>query len=244
MFLFSDPAHRKGGQPFAIDGATWWLPRLSGYPKWFVVSGTSRDKARSPLLALFVETRAGSPWRLAAAVLLDRGARVPPIATDAQGYAIPVAPDAAGLALAPKAVAAAHASYLNAGLKGAPAAAFASDESARTLMEKFANDRRSFTFGTVSHRVEPAGGLTVALRTRQGGALVLYDERLRAEYVLTRPGGRISTGVWQALGAPDPVFNRLELVDLLQFATVVPARGAGRATPIANADALVDASGH
>jgi hypothetical protein len=78
---------------------------------------------------------------------------------------------------------------------------------------------------------------------RPGGALVLDSERLSSEFVLTAAGARISTGVWHALGAPDPVFHALTLVELLQFATVVPPRGGGAAEPIANSAGLVEASG-
>ncbi len=245
MALLSDPANRHKPAPFAVAGASYLVPRLNGYPKWFVVSATETTKgaARLPLLMVFVRKRAVDPWRVGTSVVLDKGQRVPALATDEQGYAVAVRPDDAALTLTPGAVARAHAAFLNARLNGAQAGQLKADESTRALVQKAANDRKAFTLGRVSHRLAPAAFPVVALRTRQGGALALYSERLSSEFVLTVAGARIDTGVWRALGAPDPVFHALTLVELLQFATVVPPRGGGAAEPIANSAGLIEASG-
>jgi len=245
MAALSDPANRHKPAPFTVAGASYLVPRLDGYPKWFVVSATETTKgaARLPVLMVFVRKRAVDPWRVSTSVVLDKGQRVPALATDKEGYAVAVRLNDAAPTLPPGAVASAHAGFLNARLKGAPAGQLKVDESTRNLVQRATNDRKAFTLGRVSHRLAPAAFPPVALRTRQGGALVLYSERLSSEFVLTAAGARISTGVWHALGVPDPVFHALTLVELLQFATVVPPRGGGAAEPIANSSGLVEASG-
>jgi len=113
---------RSGPSITRLTGETYLVPRLAEYPRWFVAAIAVRT-GPSPGYAVdyffvMVQAAASAPWKAAMApYLYDPGwrllhylARV--VARDAQGYA---AVPSAGqdLAVAPAAMPAAYASYLN-----------------------------------------------------------------------------------------------------------------------------------
>jgi hypothetical protein len=71
MARFSDPDNRQKPPPLTVAAASYFIPRLGGYPKWFVVSGTQTTKgaARLPLMMVLVQERAGAARQLSTSVL-------------------------------------------------------------------------------------------------------------------------------------------------------------------------------
>ncbi|MFD0685267.1 hypothetical protein [Actinomadura fibrosa] len=147
-----------------------YVPRRSAYPRWFAVAALERSGGKDQqVLGVFVRTGAKDPWR--AAHWLTFQGRPPELAYDAEGYAIP-APD--------RGLPAAHAAYL------------ASGDDGGVIPDAFTVSARRPDTGDWKAgpgKVAAGPGAAYALRTKDGGSLVLYG--LRQDQTLT--GGKEAT---------------------------------------------------
>jgi hypothetical protein len=163
-----------------------FVPRLDGYPKWFVVAAMEREGERGKprqVLLMFTRSGADATWQLANETAVS--GKLPAIATDRQGYAVAIPAETgeaggtaqtAGSSGRPAMglddVPAAHAHYLAGGdergfIAGPYTSGWRDDRAAwtRRLRDHGWADTSSFT----RTRYPPA-----ALRTKDGGLLVWY----------------------------------------------------------------------
>ncbi|MQY07067.1 hypothetical protein [Actinomadura macrotermitis] len=184
----------------SLRNPVFYVPRLSGGPRWFAVAALERSDGRErQVLALFTRNSAKEPW-LAAHWLTFKG-RPPELAYDPQGYAVPASD---------RGLPAAHAAYLT------------SNDQTGLAPDAFSTQARSGRSGDWTAppgRFTPGPGPSHALRTRDGGSLVWYGltqrqtltggtaERLPGELraYLTKtgadPGGTVrATWQWLAIG--------------------------------------------
>src|SRR5512139_2203556 len=98
---------QPGAEPVRLLNPAFYVPRLSGYPRWFAVAALEQSGNRSDqVLLLFVRKNSADRWR-AAHRLAFKG-RPPSVDLDEQGYARTIgSPAVSGLP-------AAHAAYLSA----------------------------------------------------------------------------------------------------------------------------------
>jgi hypothetical protein len=139
---------------------------------------------------LFVQTPQG--WRLTAAVSADKGQTVPAMAQDAQGFAIALAPDTPGLALRPSALSSAVLdNYITGGRTDG--AIFAATLTATEQRGQRAAAARRLAPATVwfTAALNPYPHDIFALRTADGGALVLASEA-HEEHDLAAPPGYLT----------------------------------------------------
>ncbi|MDX6430332.1 MAG: hypothetical protein QOE54_2698 [Streptosporangiaceae bacterium] len=169
--VVSAQATANNGRPpagrISLVNPVMYVPRLAGYPRWFAAAALEEHPGGGKpveVVMLFVRARASDAWR--PAHRLPFKGRPPEIATDDQGYALPVAPQATGFVIAPGGLAAAHAGYLN----GENPPGFAPDPytaSRRGPLPDGGGWSRQDRFA--------AGGDPIyALRTKDGGTLVWY----------------------------------------------------------------------
>ncbi len=191
------------------------IPRVAGYPKWFVAGAV--DKGATGDAALFTQTRAGAPWVLRQVVRITRP--MPELRRDAQGYAVAARPGATA-----KRQAAALLSAVTTGRTG-------DDPLARALWA----GRRLFTGAgwTAEQQAAPYGG-SYALRSADGGAVVWYV--LRYDFTAVNAGGRyeitLTDEAARLLGASS-VRRRLGWRALYQSAAYTPPATATPAAPAA-----------
>lgn len=162
---------------YALLAPVLYVPRLTGYPKWFAAAATEQRKAPGgtasrPVLVLFVRKDAAGHWLAAHRIALPAKQPPPRAAVDGQGYA--TTPGAlAAPAVVPDRVPATHAAYLN---DGEPAEAFAAG--AYTTGLRKAAERRKARARAGGWRATltaaAANYPTYALRAADGGALVWY----------------------------------------------------------------------
>ncbi|MCD0451242.1 hypothetical protein LO762_18855 [Actinocorallia sp. API 0066] len=219
-----------------------WVPRLAGYPQWFVASVKRQDK---PVLMAFIRKNPKERFRLSVVVTPGKGMKVPKVPVDKDGYAQAVAPDAeTGLLTSPGTVASLQAAVADEGPRSF---------SARVVKEG-PYTTGLFTAHQKAAKAAAKHGLTVtstftvpvqplfALRTSDGSALVLYP--------LTRDTATVHTDAADPEPVPVPEAyahlvphgleaSRLHVFSSLQFAAVVPAHAQGKERP----KAVVIASG-
>ncbi|MCO6005962.1 hypothetical protein NE236_13295 [Actinoallomurus purpureus] len=205
--------------PFAYTGPAYYIPRQTGFPKWFAVTAAT-GKMRHALV--FAQERPGGPWLLTADPFPI--ATISGIALDKDGYATAVAPDDTKTAPAPGKVAAVHAANLSRGTSGIAPGPYTTQAHDALVKAESALKRRGVR---LTSDFRPDRQQAFALRTTDGGALVWYVVRQSETYELAKPGVIGSGGDLAGL-IDGKVRHHLATTALTQYLAVVPPQGAAR----------------
>lgn len=237
--------------PFYYTAPHFYVPRLLGYPRWFVVrSTTSRDrrtgKNSSPSLQVFAKASAVEPWRVTLGPDPLKDAKLPVVALDADGYATAV-PPAAPLVVRPRDLATAHADLLARGPASPSSRVFARDPTTAAVRADDAQqiaDVKRLAAAHYSFSALP-GQPVYALKTTDGGALAFYATQ--DYFVITLPvasnshvifTGRVETTL---LDTSKEEYTSLTATRVLQFAAHVPRTG--KATILGEQGGVIDLHG-
>lgn len=208
----------RGGKytPFGYTAPTYYIPRQTGYPRWFVIDATS-GKARHALL--FMQDRSGGPWLLAADPL--PAAPLSGVELDKDGYATGVAAGETYGALAPGKIADVHAAALTTGATGMAPGPYTS-QSRDALVKVQAGLRRRGVTLTSAFMADRQRAF--ALRTTGGGTLVWYVLRQTEKYDMSKAGAIGGGGDLTGL-VKGRIGHHLDTVALIQYLARVPDSG-------------------
>ncbi|WP_169952224.1 hypothetical protein [Microbispora sp. H11081] len=174
--------HSHGGRPARY---TWgdrevFVPRQSTRPTvWFAATAERRDASGEVRTAVLTFVRQGNgPWRNSFASLLYPGEKPPAIALDEDGYATALESRDASVAISPNLIGPLHATVAEEGPKGYASGLIAPgpqttgffDEITETKAAAKADDCMNYESIFASAPNYPI----YALRTRDGGAMMLY----------------------------------------------------------------------
>ncbi|GAA3232248.1 hypothetical protein [Actinocorallia longicatena] len=215
-------ASRTKLRPYAFTAPRFYIPRLSGHPRWFAVDTESAAKgAKIRHALLFVQDEAGGTWKLAADPQRRDGGPIDGIELDAEGYARPATGE--GLSVAPASLGEAHAVLLDSGPKAPGAAGIAAGSQTTQTYDvlqqvKSQLAKARLTFGT---RFSAVPGQTYALRTADGGAVVWYVLQQQESYA-----GKGIPVAGDLIGlVPEGKATSLTSTTLIQYLAAIPARG-------------------
>jgi hypothetical protein len=217
------------------------LPAVNPWPRWFLAAGTLAGQP-TPVLRVFRSVTARDPYGLWGELALLPGASLPDLASPPV-----IAPgDGKGLVAAPSAVVAAYAQALTAG--STATSQFTPDQFREQVAGQTAEDRRKLgaqKLAEVGNQHRPSSEGLVALRTQDGGALVvaaleqLYDVKVRAgagSVTVIRPDVAVLAGT-------SSITHSLRRTSVETLAFRVPPNGGGPVTVIAGAKTDVSAVG-
>lgn len=219
----ADPANTRY-QAFGFTPAAWYIPRLSGYPRWFAVSGTWAGTRSAPFRGylLFAQSAPDGRWLQVLEPNLTGAATAPVPVTDAAGYAAATSPGSGGgLATAPGSLPAATAARLDGGtaasVTGLQPLADQQDQAFwAARVPRGAGD-------TDRHAATPYG--VYALRTAGGGVLVFYS--LAATLTIVPPPGQpVALKIPGYYSPAEPVTTAAAIPYADQFAAWAGPRGA------------------
>jgi hypothetical protein len=258
--------HPDYGQ-YTYGTPTFYLPEPAGYPRFFVADvarsvkgikpalgavtsiGGAQVPVDGPALMLFEQSTAAGPWKLASVSQFPAGMALPRLATDANGHIPQVPLTSTDLLAQPYATGPLQAGVVDDGPASAAAKAVATGPLTTTLYQS-ARDRSGTGFQV------PAGDVyqwdmegtpypAFALRTADGGALVLYAMYLNSTVAVPSyinkgnpvdPGAPIEVPLDVAsllpAGQPTPR-TELEAQDLFTFAAIDPPAGGSKVQVIA-----------
>ncbi|WP_236060487.1 hypothetical protein [Actinacidiphila acididurans] len=184
----NNPSGNPSATPLVFSGTKYLIPRQRGWPKFFVAdTATNRGTAR--WLLVFRRSGPEQAWKADFLAVYAPGS-LPAPATDKDGHAEAVPLAGSDLLVQPGQLSAAYAGYLQ---DGAGAQSFA--PGAVTSQLRASRAKESHTPSSVTqYQDQPVQGGEfdpVALRTKNGGALVFFGTRhqSRATY---RPGYRLT----------------------------------------------------
>lgn len=253
--------------PYTYGTPTFYLPEPAGYPRFFVADVTRSVKGIKPALGavnsiggapvpvdgpalmLFEQSTAAGPWKLASVSQFPAGMALPRLATDANGHIPQVRLTSTDLLAPPYAAGPLQAALVDDGPASAAAEAVATGPLTTTLYQS-ARDRSSTGFQVPGGDVyqwdmEGTPYPAFALRTADGGALVLYAMYLNSTVAVpgyinkgnpVDPGAPIEVPLDVAsllpAGQPTPRVA-LEAQDLFSFAAIDPPAGPSKVQVIA-----------
>jgi hypothetical protein len=217
---------KKKLAPFSYADPVFYIPRLTGHPRWFAVDTASTVRTQQVRHALlFVQDSQNGPWKLAADPQ-RKGGPIGGIELDDAGYAR--VPDAQDLPVVPSRLATAHAALLSGGPTAQGAAGIAAGPLTTGTYElmKKAGTQIGTAGISFSARFSPAQPQVYALSTKDGGALVWYVLRQNEAYApATKKAKKIPVaGDLVGLAPPGRVRSLTSTV-LIQYLAVIPKKG-------------------
>ncbi|GAA4236030.1 hypothetical protein GCM10022254_44660 [Actinomadura meridiana] len=213
----------------------FYIPRLSGYPHWFVV-GAATGPAKQPLrhAMLFNQARPGAPWLLTANPY-PASDSLSQIALDPDGYATPVKPNSSKqLAVAPGKLPEAHAALLTGGPSAAGASVLADGPQTSETYKALRKGEKTLAGRgvTLSSRFSAAPYSVYALRTKDRGAVVWYVLKQREAYSSSKHGALSVGGDLLGLVPAKATRSRMDTTVLVQYLATVPPTGRTAVTGI------------
>jgi len=219
-----------------VDGAAD-APKFTGYPKWFFAAAV--DNGQQPGkrdFLLFVQDKAGAPWRVTYAPSSTRtdGTLAPGV--DVVDFPAVVSADDPGLAVPPGKLAAALAHALTNGSESPYAAGFASGEVFDAAKGTLADNRSSFRESgwTGVSRAVDAKTPVYAVRTKSGGALVWFALDLRHDYRSKIDSSGLTWDseahgdLHKGFSLPSTIQRSIDRVERYEMVGYIPPKGKGR----------------
>ncbi|UED83848.1 hypothetical protein [Streptomyces profundus] len=161
--------------PIEYENPRFHIPQQAGWPKFFMVDAEIVDNETHWLLT-FTRHSVDEPWNVRYVSALEPSA-IPEFATDDDGYLqeLQVASESTGLSVAPGELGTAYTEYLNTGNGPFLGGRYTTDVvAAREAANESPASQTQFSDTTTSEDEYP----TVAVRTEDGGALVLFALRM------------------------------------------------------------------
>ncbi|MFE9104741.1 hypothetical protein [Actinomadura geliboluensis] len=221
-------AVRKPPGKLAFTSSAFYIPRLTGHPRWFAADTTTGTGDRTLRHALlFTQDKPGSPWLLAADPYIAEPA-LPKVALDPEGFATPVDPATQDhLAVAPAKLPQAHAALLTDGPNASGAALLADGARTSETYKALKQGERALAGRgvTLSSRFTPAPFKVYALRTKDRGAIVWYVLKQNEAYSATKRGRLSVSGDLVGLAPAKSARTRMDTTVLVQYLATVPPKG-------------------
>ncbi|WP_162641315.1 hypothetical protein [Streptosporangium sp. 'caverna'] len=222
----------------ALPHYTWGapdllVPRVQGSAPWFAAIVRREDsagKARSAVLTVIRQGR--DDWRLSSTSLLDVGTRAPAIVKDADGYATALGEEDTTVEISPRLMAPLHATSAEEGAQGFAAGLIEEGPHTTGYADEIAEKRPAEKNACLGYdSIFAASDYPVhALRTADGGALVLYSLiRTTTQTVKVEPCAsdfRIPPDVAK-LTSDSFVREELRTVETQLYVSTVPAKNSG-----------------
>lgn len=165
-------------------------PAAQAWPRFFLTA-SQPDSGAVPQVQVLTQAAAREPYRLAAWVSLLPGVTLPETSADPPPESLPAA-EASGLVASPADVLARYADVLTRGGESEFAAAFADDAfRGQVLGEQDAERQAVSEFFDYAVNHEPLPEAVWAVRTTDGGAIVLGAMRAQRTFTVTARGARL-----------------------------------------------------
>ncbi|MFJ5037173.1 hypothetical protein [Streptomyces parvulus] len=164
-----NPAHA----PLELTDAKYTIPKKAGWPRWFVADTKANKGGKSRWLLVFTRDGLDETWQ-ATYLTLVAPERMPEFKTDADGWAEAVPADSTDLAAPPGDLSKDYTAYLRSG--GASFADGVHTSSWRKVREK-RSSRPGLVTQFIDEPLTEGHYAPLALRTKDGGALVFFTTR-------------------------------------------------------------------
>jgi hypothetical protein len=216
-----------------------YVPKLTTYPQWFMAAAPERLATGGPsriALLVFYRSDPGTTWALSGSALLNPGVPAPKVAVDNSGYATALSTFDEKLKVRPNVVGPMHATVADDGPASPATAAVAAGPQTTGLYAANAALAQQAATRQQSYQWELEGTSypVFALRTTDGGALVLYTLYLNTSTSPIKTPPKNSKAPLPVIPVPaayraflpasqPPLHHNLTADQTLQYAAIDPA---------------------
>jgi hypothetical protein len=181
------PAGNSSYVPIQLTDPSFLIPRQRGWPKWFIADAVSNKTKNGRWLLVFQRNSSAEPWKASHLGVYGNSTQLA-FARDGQGYVEPVSSSGSGLLVRPGDLSRAYTDYLQKGSAGS--AVFAAGPATSQLRTwRTANSRTATLATQYADQPAKAGEYPpIALRTKDGGALVFFASHHTAKDTSLRAG--------------------------------------------------------
>lgn len=210
---------------YAYGKPVLYVPRIKGYPQWFVAAVTRNEE---PALLAFIKKNAEDRFRLSIGTYPAKNVKVPLIDVDPEGYATPLAADDKNLLVSPQLVSSLQAAIAEDGpksfsmrvMKAGPFTTGYYTQNQKDVKKAQKKDlQQSSVYTSTGQPIFP-------LRTKDGGGLVLYAMTHDVTTKQETEGPLEVPKEAQHLLLEQPSGVELRVFNSLQFAAFIPKKGA------------------
>lgn len=202
---------------------TLYVPHQTGYPRWFVAQVSRNDQ--NTLMA-FTKRAQGARFKLSMAATVAKGVKVPPVTVGSDGYAAALAPRDQSLVIQPTLVASLQAAIAEEGSKSYSTRVMRSGQYTTDYFDRAQKAaKKAGKDGLIYDAGFNGTALPVfPLRTKDGGALVLYGLSRDVKTTVKTPGkGHLVLPQEASHLLAGPLSGtELQVFENLQFAAVDP----------------------
>ncbi|MEU6380898.1 hypothetical protein [Streptomyces sp. NPDC046909] len=170
----TSPAGNANHSPLKLSDVTYTIPKKAGWPRWFLADAGANKGGAARWLFVFTRSSLDDPFQVAFLTLVAPD-DVPEFSTDQDGWAEAVPANSAELAVAPRDLSPDYATYLEKG-EGKAFADGTHTSGWRTQRVKDAKQPGRAT-QYIDEPVTDGDYAPLALRTKDGGALVFFTTR-------------------------------------------------------------------
>ncbi|WP_203884248.1 hypothetical protein [Planotetraspora kaengkrachanensis] len=227
-------------------------PKFSGYPKWFFAAATdSGSKPATRDILLFVQEKAGAPWRVAYAPFSRTATGPIASGVDVEDFPDVVPAGDPGLVVSPGKVAPALADVITRGTRSTWAKQFTLGRLVKAQYQGLLATRKAYVGNnwTGTSKAVAATTPVYAVRTKSGGALAWFGVDVKASY---RGKANAAGMTWESsdfgdfqkgFGMPSTVRSSITSVERNEMLAYIPPKGKGKVQIIANRWFPVSAKG-
>lgn len=169
----TNPGGNPSYAPLKLTDARYTIPKKAGWPRWFVADAAGNKGGTARWVLVFTRDGLAERWQVSFLTLVAPG-DLPAVRTDKDGWAEAVPVNTARLAARPADLSKDYVSYLKNG--GSSFAPGPRTSGWRELREKNAS-RPGLATQYIDEPLTRGDYAPVALRTRDGGALVFFTTR-------------------------------------------------------------------
>ncbi|MEV5338851.1 hypothetical protein AB0K93_10225 [Streptomyces sp. NPDC052676] len=167
------PAGNPDHSPLEFSDAEYTIPKKAGWPRWFLADAKANKGGQARWLMVFTRNALDAPWEVSYLTLVAPGA-VPEFKKDKDGWAEAVPANAPGLTFPPGELSKAYTTYLKE--NGPDFAPGLHTSQWRTKRQKNAR-KPGLVTQYIDTPLSEGAFAPVALRTKDGGALVFFSTR-------------------------------------------------------------------
>jgi hypothetical protein len=164
-----NPSHT----PLELTDARFTIPKKAGWPRWFLADTKANKGGNTRWLLVFTRSGLEDTWEAAYLTLVAPG-KMPEFKTDADGWAEAVPANAADVSVPPAGLSKGYATYLR---DGGTAFADGTHTSAWRAQREKRSSRPGLATQYIDEPLTNGDYAPLALRTKDGGALVFFTTR-------------------------------------------------------------------
>ncbi|WP_167458233.1 hypothetical protein [Streptomyces ardesiacus] len=164
-----NPSHT----PLELTDARFTIPKKAGWPRWFLADTKANKSGNARWLLVFTRNGLEETWEAAYLTLVAPG-KMPEFKTDADGWAEAVPANAADVSVPPTRLSKGYATYLQ---KGGTSFADGTHTSSWRAQREKRSSRPGLATQYIDEPLTNGDYAPLALRTKDGGALVFFTTR-------------------------------------------------------------------